>query len=111
MGPKLYIACAKVRAANDDSKVFPTYPDGMTRTENSVLDAVTQILRDLTAEPELRLEPSTILRDLPHWDSMKQIEAIAMGEETFGVDVHFRDIDRIFTVGDLIAAILRARPS
>ena len=102
VGMMVAAGAASRRVAADDSKVFPTYPDGMTRTENSVRDAVTQILRDLTAEPDLRLEPSTILRDLPHWDSMKQIEAIAMGEETFGVDVHFRDIDRIFTVGDQI---------
>ncbi len=83
----------------------------MHRTEASVAATILAILRDLTGELDLVVDPGTSLRYLPRWDSIKQIEAIASGEEAFGVDVHIRDIDRISTVGDLIAAILRATPS
>ena len=81
------------------------------RTGASVLETVTAIPHDLTGEPDLALEPAAMLRDLPHWDSIRQIEAIASGEEALGVDMHIRDMDRIFTVGDLVAALMRATPS
>jgi acyl carrier protein len=82
-----------------------------TLSEAAVAAVVRQTLRDLTGQPDLPVEPGMSLRDLPHWDSIKQIEAIASGEEAFEVDVHFRDMDKIFTVADLVAAILRATPS
>lgn len=82
-----------------------------TFTEESVAAIVRQTLRDLTGEPDLPIELGMKLRDFPGWDSIKQIEAIASGEEEFNVDVHFRDMDRIHTVADLIAALLRATPS
>ena len=87
-------------------------PNGRSiRTDTPVLETVTEILRDLAGEPDLALEPAAILRDLPRWDSIGQIEAIASGEEALGVDMHIRDMNRTFRAGDLVAAFMRATPS
>lgn len=90
--------------------------DGVTatradRTEANVALAIAQILRDLTGDDRLGVTNDMLLRDLPGWDSIKQIEAIALAEEEFNVDVSIRDFDRIATAGDLAAAIMRAKPS
>lgn len=73
--------------------------------------AMRAILADIAGASAVPLESDTRLQDLPRWDSLKLIDAIASGEDAFGVDVHIRDLDRIATFGDLIAALMRATPS
>ena len=85
--------------------------DQTQRDEANVTASVLGILRDLTGRADLMVDPATLLADLPDWDSIRQIEAIASAEEAWDVTVQTRDLDRIFTVADIVAAIVRARPA
>ena len=44
-------------------------------------------------------------KDVAGWDSFKQIEIIMATEERFGIRFSTRDLDRLQTVGDLIAVV------
>ena len=73
--------------------------------------ALLAILRELTETDNLTAEPATRLDTLPGWDSIHQIEAIALAEENLDVMLHTRDLDKIFTFSDFVTALVRATPA
>jgi acyl carrier protein len=53
----------------------------------------------------VELRPELTAKDVPGWDSFKQIEIIVALEERYGVKFHTRELDSLHNVGDLLRVL------
>jgi acyl carrier protein len=53
----------------------------------------------------LQVTGETTAKDVPGWDSMKQVMILMAVEEKFEIQLSTREMDRLKNVGDLVAAI------
>ena len=75
--------------------------------QQAVYDALTEIFNDVFMRDDMRLTPSLSARDVPDWDSFKQIEIMVSVEEKFDIKLSTREIDSLKSVGDLADVIAR----
>jgi acyl carrier protein len=75
-------------------------------TEPEVYQALTTIFRDVFLRDDLDLTPEFSAKDVPDWDSFKQIEIIIAVEESFGIKFRTREMDNLNNVGDLARLIV-----
>jgi len=73
---------------------------------NEVYDQLTDIFRDVFMRDDLALTPELTAKDVPGWDSFKQIEIIIALEEKYGIKFHTRELDSLHNVGDLARVVL-----
>jgi acyl carrier protein len=66
-----------------------------------------EIFRDVFMR-NVVLRPELTAKDVPGWDSFKQIEIIVALEERYAIKFHTRELDSLHTVGDL-ARVLAAK--
>jgi acyl carrier protein len=66
---------------------------------------LTDIFRDVFMREDLTLQPELTARDVPGWDSFKQIEIIIAVEEKYGIKFHTRELDNLHNVGDLARTV------
>ena len=74
----------------------------MTMTETELQAELTEIFRDVFMRDDLELRPELTAKDVPGWDSFKQIEIIIAVEEKFGIKFHTKELDSLHNVGDLM---------
>jgi acyl carrier protein len=74
-------------------------------TETEVRDGLYKIIRSVLDNPALELSPATTAKDVPGWDSLKQVMIMIGVEEHFGVRLSSREIDNITCVGDFLGVI------
>ena len=74
--------------------------------EADVYVQLTEIFREVFMKDDLELKPELTAKDVPGWDSFKQIEIILGVEEKYGVKFHTRDLDALQNVGDLARTVL-----
>ena len=77
-------------------------------TEPEVYEALTTIFRTVFGRVDMVLSPALSARDVPGWDSFKQIEVMMAVEERFAMELSTGEIDSLRNVGDL-AGIVMAR--
>ncbi len=70
-------------------------------TEAEIDRALTEIFRDLFMREDIVLSPDLTAKQLPGWDSFKQIEIIMASEERWGIKFTIRELDSLRCVGDL----------
>ncbi len=70
-------------------------------SETKTYEALTEIFRDVFMNDDLTLKPELTAKDVPGWDSFKQIEIIIAIEEKYGIKFHTRELDSLHNVGDL----------
>jgi acyl carrier protein len=74
-------------------------------TEAEIPTALTEIFHDVFLRDDLVLRPDLTAKDVPGWDSFKQIEIVMAAEEKFGIKMSTRDLDSLQNVGDLLRVI------
>lgn len=74
-------------------------------TEAEIYSALTDIFNDVFIRDDMELKPEMTARDVPGWDSFRQIEIIMAAEERFGVKLQNSEIDQIGNVADLVQAL------
>ncbi len=74
--------------------------------DDAVYAQLTEIFQDVFMRDDLVLRPELTARDVPGWDSFKQIEIIIAVEEKYGIKFHTRDLDSLNNVGDLARVVL-----
>lgn len=74
--------------------------------EAEVYLQLTQIFRDVFMRDDLELRPTLTAKDVPGWDSFKQIEIILGVEQKYKIKFHTRDLDGLRNVGDLARTVL-----
>jgi acyl carrier protein len=73
--------------------------------DSAIYDQLTEIFRDVFMRDDLVLKPELTAKDVPGWDSFKQIEIIIAIEEKYGIKFHTRELDSLHNVGDLARTI------
>jgi len=76
-------------------------------TEHEIAAVVHGVLREVFEREDLALSPSTTAKEVPGWDSFKQIEIVLALEARFGISFTTQDLDALRTVGDLVAVVCR----
>ncbi len=84
----------------------------MTGTPNSeaVFAALAPILRRLCQNRLTGLAPETILEELPGLDSLRLIEAMALLEDRFEVEIDTDALGGLRNVADIVKAIATGKP-
>jgi acyl carrier protein len=74
-------------------------------TDDEVLAALTPIFRDAFSDDAMTPTMAMSAKDVPGWDSYKQVNILIAVEERFGVKFRSREIDRLGNVGDLVGLV------
>ena len=70
-------------------------------TEQEIYAALSEVFGDVFLRDDLTLTPGLSAKDVPGWDSFKQIEIVMATEQRFGIKLRTREIDGLKSVGDL----------
>ena len=62
---------------------------------------VANILRDVTSNPGLSVEPGMTLRSIPSWDSVSLVNAMLSIEDEFGIEFQANEFATLNTVEDV----------
>ncbi len=74
-------------------------------TEPQIYEKLTTIFHDVFLRDDMVLSAALSARDVPDWDSFKQIEIIIAVESQFGIKFGTREMDSLKNVGDLVRLI------
>jgi acyl carrier protein len=74
-------------------------------TEPQIYEALTTIFRDVFLRDDMVLSAALSAKEVPDWDSFKQIEIIIAVESQFGIKFQTREMDTLANVGDLVRLI------
>lgn len=79
-------------------------------TDDAIYTELTEIFRDFLADDTIVLAPATTADDVDGWDSSTHINILLAAEERFGVRMTSAEIERLTTVGALVALIRSKHP-
>jgi acyl carrier protein len=74
-------------------------------SEPEIYGALTEIFHDVFMRDDMVLKAELSAKDVPGWDSFKQIEIIMATEERFGMKFTTRELDSLQNVGDLVRVV------
>ena len=74
--------------------------------EADIYPALTEIFQDVFMRDDMKLSPELTAKNVPGWDSFKQIEIIIAVEERYGIKFHTRELDNLNNVGDLARTVM-----
>ncbi|MBQ0087949.1 MAG: acyl carrier protein [Prevotellaceae bacterium] len=72
---------------------------------NQIIEKLTEIFRDVFAEPELTISEEMTAADVERWDSLTNMQMITEVENQFGIKFKLKDLRKLNRVGDLIDTI------
>jgi acyl carrier protein len=74
-------------------------------SEADIYAALGEIFRDVFLNDDIELRPELSAKDVPGWDSFKQIDIILAVEEKYRIKLNTRELDGLHNVGDLVRVI------
>lgn len=77
--------------------------------EAAIYAALEEVFRDVFMH-DVKLKASLTAKDVPGWDSFKQIEIIVGLEERYNIKFHTRELDSLQSVGDLVRVLASKLP-
>jgi acyl carrier protein len=72
-------------------------------------DELQEIFRDLFDDDEIVLRDDTTAKDVPGWDSLKNVKLMIRIEKAFGIRFGTGEVVGLKNVGELLALIERKR--
>ena len=75
--------------------------------DETIYAELTEIFNEVFMSDTMKLTPELSAKDVPGWDSFKQIEIMVTVEERFKIKLNTREIDSLKNVGDLAQVIAR----
>lgn len=72
---------------------------------NEMLQAITQILRDILNNPGLEVNENTSAVNVERWDSLAHVNILMTVERTFGVRFSLGEIKQLRNVGEMMRLI------
>lgn len=73
--------------------------------EGTVRAAMAEVLADVFLRDDIAVTPALAAKDVPGWDSFKQVEIIMATEERFGMRFTSQEVDGFRYLGDLMAVV------
>ena len=74
-------------------------------SEAEIYAALSEIFEDVFLTDDIELRPELSAKDVPGWDSFKQIDIILAVEEKYRIKLNTRELDSLHNVGDLVRVI------
>ena len=74
--------------------------------EATVYNDLTEVFHDVFMRDDIALTPGLTAKQVPGWDSFKQIEIIMASEEKWKIRFNTRELDSLLSVGDLAKMIV-----
>jgi len=75
--------------------------------EAKIYDTLAEIFATIFWRQGVVLRAELTAKDVPGWDSFKQIEIIMAAETQFGIIFGTEELEQLASVGDLVTAIQR----
>lgn len=72
---------------------------------DAIYSQLSEIFREVFADPTLVITPDTKSSDVAGWDSGRMIELIVAAETEFGIRFSTRDVDGMARVADFVRLI------
>lgn len=66
-----------------------------------------EIFGEVFMRDDIAIDPSLTAKDVPGWDSFKQVEIIMAAEERFRMRFTSSEVDRFQCLGDLMDAVAK----
>jgi acyl carrier protein len=76
-------------------------------TEQDIYHELQQIFAQVFRRTDISLTPTLTAKDVPGWDSFKQVSLLMATEAFFKVRFDSDDVDQMANVGDLVRAVAR----
>jgi acyl carrier protein len=73
--------------------------------EAEIHAGLNEIFREVFLRDDIELRPELNAKDVPGWDSFKQIDIILAVEARYNIKLTTREIDALHNVGDLVFVI------
>lgn len=83
-------------------------PNG--KSTRTLIARTTELSREAFKRPELEYRARTSLRDIPGYDATRFVQLILQLEAEFDIALHEDEVDRIVTMGDIVALLLDKVP-
>jgi acyl carrier protein len=74
-------------------------------SEAEIYAELGEIFRDVFLTDDIELRPELSAKDVPGWDSFKQIDIVLAVEEKYRIKLNTRELDSLQNVGDLVRVI------
>jgi acyl carrier protein len=74
-------------------------------TKPEIYEVLTRIFREVFASEDMILSDDLSAKEVPDWDSFKQIEIIIAVESQFGIKFRTREMDSLISVGHMARLI------
>ena len=74
-------------------------------SEAEIYATLEDIFHDVFMQDQIKLSPQMTAKDVAGWDSFKQIEIIIAVEGQYHIKFSTRELDSLFSVGDLVRVI------
>lgn len=74
-------------------------------SDRTILEQLTIIFREVLKDSDLILSQNMVTGDHPAWDSFANVEILLAVESRWSIQFSSKEIDRIRSIGDLLAAI------
>jgi acyl carrier protein len=74
-------------------------------SETEIYAALGEIFSDVFLKDDIQLRPELSAKDVPGWDSFKQIDIILAVEEKYRIKFNTKELDSLHNVGDLVRVI------
>ena len=71
-----------------------------------IFSRVQDVVRDVLDQPELKLTPEMVARDVEGWDSIAMVNIILQTQKEFGIRFKSTELDELHNVGDFISKIV-----
>jgi acyl carrier protein len=79
----------------------------MARDENTIIEEITPIFREIFDDPALVITPQTTARDVDGWDSLTHMSLIVAVEGRYKIKFGLGDIVKFRNVGDMCRVVLK----
>ena len=73
--------------------------------ETQILQALTEIYRDVLDNEEIELSTETVAADIEEWDSLSHIQLIVAVEKHFGMRFQTSEVQQFKNVGEICTSI------
>ena len=74
-------------------------------SEAAIYATLGEIFSDVFLKDDIQLRPELSAKDVPGWDSFKQIDIILAVEEKYRIKFNTKELDSLHNVGDLVRVI------
>ncbi len=71
----------------------------------TTMDTLTEVFRQVFADPEISLTPDTTANDVDGWDSMSHVNLIMAVENRFNIRFNQKEVMGFRNVGDLARCV------